>query len=56
MADITMCVNKGCERAKDCYRVTANPSDYQSYAEFKCNEDNLWQHFYPNQPKGNSND
>jgi len=31
MPDITMCSGAGCPLKKDCYRFTANPSDYQSY-------------------------
>lgn len=31
MPDITMCEGKECPIKNQCYRYTANPSDYQSY-------------------------
>ncbi len=31
MADITMCNDNKCPRAGQCYRFTANQSDYQYY-------------------------
>jgi hypothetical protein len=31
MPDITMCEGTGCPVKDECYRFTANPSDYQSY-------------------------
>ena len=31
MADITMCNDTSCHRAGQCYRFTANVSDYQYY-------------------------
>ena len=29
MADITMCNNKTCNKRNNCYRFTANPSEFQ---------------------------
>jgi hypothetical protein len=35
MPDITMCLNKGCKKAKKCYRFMAEPEpNYQSYSHF----------------------
>lgn len=34
MPDITMCENKDCPLKQSCYRYTAIPSRYQSYANF----------------------
>ena len=38
MPDIAMCQNKECPLREKCYRFKAEPSDYQSYAEFKPDE------------------
>jgi hypothetical protein len=36
MPDISMCLNKTCPLAKECYRFNAKPSEYsQAYADFK---------------------
>ena len=35
MPDITMCSNNNCPLKHNCYRFMANPSQWQSYAEFK---------------------
>lgn len=34
MADITMCNNQQCEMRGTCYRVSATPSDWQSWSIF----------------------
>lgn len=34
MADITLCTNKLCPLADSCKRISAVPSDWQSYAFF----------------------
>ena len=34
MPDITMCTNKSCDDFDKCYRAQAEPSYFQSYAEF----------------------
>jgi len=51
MADISMCQHKDCPKAKECYRLNAKASQYQSYMDFKsvCNKDNDYQHFYDKQ-------
>lgn len=35
MPDITMCRNALCEEKEKCYRWTATPSNWQSYASFE---------------------
>ena len=42
MADITMCRNEKCPLKKDCYRSTAKPSEYQSYATFEYEIDGVF--------------
>jgi len=47
MSDITLCANKDCLEAQNCYRVSAKPDEhYQSYSDFKeiCNESNDYEH------------
>ena len=39
MPDITMCKNESCKRKHTCYRYTATPDKYQSYAYFDCEAD-----------------
>lgn len=34
MPDISMCKNNKCPLKETCYRYRANPSSYQSYANF----------------------
>ena len=34
MPDITMCDNESCPSKEFCHRFTANPSTWQSYADF----------------------
>jgi len=49
--DITMCMNENCKVKEQCYRYTAKPDKWQSYAMFsteeeKCGyfwEDDRWQ-------------
>lgn len=45
MPDITMCSRDNCKFKDECYRVLANPSQYQSYSDFSnsCNEGNDYQ-------------
>lgn len=45
MADITMCDNQDCESRNKCYRATATPSDWQSWAIFVPNEDGVCRSF-----------
>ena len=45
MADITMCDNGRCKCHK-CYRRTATPSRYQSYANFKLRADGYCNYFF----------
>lgn len=35
MPDISKCVNKECPLSATCYRFTCEPSDMQSYSDFK---------------------
>lgn len=46
MADITKCLNENCHIKQKCYRWTAPSDDYQSYADFKPNEDDTCDNFY----------
>jgi len=39
MPDITLCLNKGCKKAKKCYRFMVEPDEYQSYSHFDYKED-----------------
>ena len=39
MPDISMCFNDDCQLAKTCYRHEAEPSDWQSYANFEGGKD-----------------
>lgn len=39
MPDITMCRNESCELKEKCYRWTATPSRWQSYAKFENSHD-----------------
>jgi len=48
MADITMCKNKECKLAGYCYRFTATPGMYQSYADFKADG---CEYFWPENTK-----
>lgn len=46
MPDITMCMKKDCPLKMGCYRATAKPNKWQSYASFdECNEDNEYEWF-----------
>ena len=37
MADITMCQNRECRFADNCYRFCAEPNEkWQSYADYRC--------------------
>lgn len=35
MPDIMMCASKNCTKRENCYRFTAIPNDFQSYADFE---------------------
>ena len=35
MPDISLCKNESCPLKDNCYRYTATPGEYQSYAEFE---------------------
>lgn len=39
MSDITKCLNEDCPIKEKCYRWTAIASEWQSYAEFKHDEE-----------------
>lgn len=39
MVDISMCKNHNCEKKHLCYRYTATPGKWQSYAEFTNSKD-----------------
>lgn len=50
MPDISMCANKDCPLKENCYRFTAKPSEYQSYAEFQIDDESgecsgFWDNF-----------
>ncbi len=47
MNDITMCKNNDCKDRQKCYRYTAMPSSYQSYADFKPRKDGECDSYYP---------
>lgn len=52
MPDISMCNNATCPFKEQCYRFTAKPSNWQSYADFKPhtneNEDMECDYFWDN--------
>ena len=49
MPDISMCTNVHCPSKEYCFRFTAKPSTYQSYANFSCEDDEVnCSYFYPN--------
>ena len=49
MPDISMCFGKNCYKKNDCYRFTAKPDRFQSYANFDYNlEKNCCDHFICN--------
>ena len=46
--DITMCTKTGCEKAKQCYRLTKKPDKRQSYTLFKYDEKKGCEYFISN--------
>ena len=50
MADITKCYNDKCKLAKTCYRIQASDDYWQSYSDFKCNEDGTCDHYWEIDP------
>lgn len=46
MADITMCGNDNCTKREQCFRYTATPSQWQSYAAFTQDEYGKCIHFW----------
>jgi hypothetical protein len=46
MTDISKCLNKDCPLKEKCYRWTAPASYYQSYADFKPDENGECEDFY----------
>lgn len=53
MLDISMCENYECKKRNQCYRHTAKPEKYQSYAEFSeiCGNWNNYKYMIPNGEK-----
>jgi hypothetical protein len=45
MPDISMCKNEECPLRNQCYRYTAVPEVYQSYASFKPDENGKCDYF-----------
>jgi hypothetical protein len=45
MPDITMCIGNECLIKNYCFRFTAKPSGWQSFADFRCKEDGKCDHF-----------
>lgn len=50
MTDITKCVG-GCDKQSTCYRWTAQASGYQSYSDFKPNENGDCEDYWDNTGK-----
>ncbi len=50
MADITMCDNQECDARAKCYRATAEPSAWQSWAIFEPREAGGCEHFIERVP------
>jgi len=47
MPDISMCMNNTCPLRSHCYRFTATPSQYQTYADFKPDDNDTCDDYYP---------
>lgn len=45
MPDISKCLNEQCNLSKSCYRFLCEPSEWQSYSDFKPNEDGTCEHY-----------
>lgn len=49
MSDISMCINEDCTLKKKCHRYTAPVNEfYQTYAEFKQDQDGTCEDFWDN--------
>ncbi len=48
MADISMCRNVICTLKEKCYRYTAKPSSYQTYADFTQDKKGKCEYFWDN--------
>lgn len=46
MTDISKCANEDCPIKHKCYRRTAPASDWQSYMDFKPNDDGTCDNLY----------
>lgn len=51
MPDISMCKSKLCPLKDSCYRYTAKPSDWQSYADFAPDDKGKCDYFWDNESK-----
>ena len=45
MSDISLCLNTSCPLREVCYRFKAVPSEYQSYADFKPDDNGKCDYF-----------
>lgn len=51
--DISMCTDHHCPVKETCLRYTATPSMYQSYADFKAEDEKGCEYFWDNKGWGN---
>lgn len=49
MPDISMCANQTCPKKESCYRFTAKPCKYQTYADFKPDEEGKCEYYWENE-------
>lgn len=49
MPDISMCTDHGCSLRDKCYRYTATPGMWQTYAGFSQDEDGNCDYFWDNE-------
>lgn len=48
MSDITVCLNKSCNKRESCYRANATWNEYwQSVADFKPDDNGECSHYWP---------
>jgi len=48
MADISKCKNNECKKQETCYRFTAPESYWQSYSDFRPDENGECKHYWEN--------